>query len=479
MRASRLRLSVAAAAAAAVAMALALSPAPVAATASADGSPGAPGVGDPYFPLDGNGGYAVSHYDIDDTYLTHKGYLTGTTTVTATATQDLSSFDLDLVLDATGVSVDGVSAAYDAGAHELVVTPDQVIPDGDQFTVTVDYQGHPNRTGFEGEHPWIGGRLEAMATNEPHIAPWWYAADDHPSQQATYAITIRVPAGEEAVSNGTLISHTTADGLSSWHWEMDQPIAPYLAFFAAGNFVIRSGTADGLPYTDAVSRLLSPDERAEAFALLAQAPDLVSWLESEYGPYPFDSTGGVVSGLSAGFSLENATRPTYPFMGDGPDAVSTEVHELSHQWFGDDVSLRWWRDVWLNEGFATFTEWLYAETHGGGSAEDTLMQEYDATPGRAPFWRTIIGNPGAHRLFAEAVYDRGAMTLQALRNRIGDSDFFDTLRTWVEEYGGGTGSIKQFIALAEAISDTDLTSFFHNWLFSPTKPARTPGNGLG
>jgi aminopeptidase N len=436
------------------------------------GTVGGQGIGDPYFPLDGNGGYDVSHYAIADNYDIPTGHLVGTTTVTAVAQQDLTRFDLDTVLTIDSVQVDGADATFKTQPHELIVTPARKLSDGDQFEVVVTYHGDPNSISFDGEAPWNSDQLEVTAANEPHIAPWWFAANDHPTDKATYDITVSVPKGNQVISNGSLVSHKSVGTQATWHWQMDTPIASYLAFFAAGKFAMRSGVSHGLPYTIAVSRQLG--DTGPGLALLRKTPGVVAWLATQFGPYPFSSTGGVMTTSGQGFSLENASRPTYP----GDVGLSTVVHELGHQWFGDDVSVHHWSDIWLNEGFASFAVWRYDETHGGEDAQHRLLRDYDAIGESDPFWDLTIGAPGAQHLFDDPVYTRGEMTLQALRHRIGDDDFFDVMRTWVADHGGANGSVKQFEKLSTRISGENLKGFFQAWLFTGAKPAKTKANGL-
>jgi aminopeptidase N len=319
---------------------------------------------------------------------------------------------------------------------------------------------------------------EVMAMNEPHIAPWWFPADDHPRDKARFDISIAVPSGQQVIANGRLVSRTRSGTRTTWHWRARDPMASYLAFFAAGRFVIEHGTTNGLPWTNAVSSQLARANRTRMLALLQQSRSIVGWLASQLGTYPFETTGGVVTNLFTGFALENQTRPTYPLM-FGPQAHSVVVHELAHQWFGDDVTVRRWRDIWLNEGFATFMEHRYDEAHGGQSVHQWLADTYASYPADDQIWAMKIGAPGAGSIFDIAVYERGAMTLQALRNRIGDTEFWRLLRTWVVRHHGGHGAIWQFMGLAEQVSGEQLDGFFQAWLFTASKPAATAVNGLG
>src|SRR5690606_9758584 len=153
-------------------------------------------------------------------------------------------------------------------------------------------------------------------------------------------------------------------------------------------------------------------------------------------------------------------------------------HELAHQWFGNHVSLSKWRDIWVNEGAATFMEYRVVEAGGGRSVAAWLQAEYDAKSPRAHFWKLTIGDPGAQHLFDWPVYERGAMTMQALRQRIGEADFWALLRAWSTRHGGSHASSAQFEALAEELSGVDLDGFFEAWLRTPTRPDRTVENGL-
>ena len=452
----------------------------VPATAQARAVPeaGSDGMGDPYFPLDGNGGIDVVDYDIHDDYRFRDGRLKGWTRLTVRATQDLSSFNLDLLLPTRSVRVDGEPASFARpNAHELRITPAAPIADGETFRVRVAYSGRPGRISWDGERNWLADRREVVTMNEPHMAAWWFPANDHPRDKAVVDIRITVPKVKKVMANGHRLGRTVRDGRATTRWRAREPMAPYNAFFAAGDFAVASGKTDGLPWYAAVSRKLPEAQRRVSMSMLKRSAGIVRWLEADLGDYPFSTTGGVVTGLGPGFALENQTRPTYPAL--SRSSTWLLVHELAHQWFGDSVSVENWHDIWLNEGPATFFEARYRATHGGESAGAWLDGWYGMYDASSSFWKLSIADPGATHLFDWAVYLRGGMTLQALRQRIGNGDFWTVLRRWVAERRDGNGSTEQFVALAEEVSGEDLSGFFDAWVNAEEKPADTAANGLG
>jgi len=210
--------------------------------------------------------------------------------------------------------------------------------------------------------------------------------------------------------------------------------------------------------------------------LMQRSPGVTAWLEKRLGSYPFESTGGLTTGLDVGFALENQTRPTYPTLrGNG---ISLVVHELAHQWFGDSVAVRSWSDIWLNEGLATFMEVYYDQQHGGPTGTRWLSKTYRECRSVAGFWRTQVDDPGRHHIFDTAIYVRGAMTAQALRNRVGERDYWRLLRTWLRTRSHDNGSSSQFEKLARQVSGERLGPFFDAWLRGAKPPKPTAANGL-
>lgn len=438
-------------------------------SAAAADTVGAPGVGDPFFPLAGNGGIDVTDYGLDLAYDPPSRHLQGTATLQVVATQNLSRFDLDLRGFALGtVTVDGIAAAVTRDGQELQITPAQTIHKGRAFTVVVPYAGQPQTVidpdgSSEG---WVFTDDGAVVVGEPQGSPGWYPANDTPRDKATFTVRMSVPEGLTAVGNGSLESQSTSGGRSVFTWRERYPMAPYLATITLGRFNVSTGTTpSGIPIYIAVD----PTQASSASAVLRQLPAMVSFLEDTYGPYPFETVGAIVDNApELGYSLETQTKPVF----DDSPSEATLLHELSHMWYGDAVTLRTWPDIWLHEGFATWSEWIWTERQGGKTAAQQLKQLANTPAQQTSFWNPPPGDPGdpAH-LFDGTIYNRGAMTLEALREQVGDDAFFTIMRQWYADHRYGNVSTPEFIALAEQVSGQDLGAFFDMWLYQPGKPA--------
>ncbi|HSC93192.1 MAG TPA: M1 family metallopeptidase [Gaiellaceae bacterium] len=428
-------------------------------------APGAPGLGDPYFPQAGNGGYDVRDYRLVLDYDPAANRLAGTATLAAVATQGLSRFDLDLRgFDVARVLVAGRAAAFERDGQELVVTPRSGIAAGDAFTVAVDYAGTPGIvTDPDGSiEGWVPTPDGAFVVGEPQGSPAWYPANDNPRDKATYTFAVTVPDGLTVMANGVLRSRSSTGGRTTWTWREDDPMSPYLATATLGRFDLAVGTASGVPSYVAVDPTLPKGN------VLRLLPEIVDFYASIYGPYPFGAVGAIVDDAKAvGYSLETQTKPVFDRMPN----EATLAHELSHMWFGDSVTLTQWPDIWLHEGFATWSEWIWSEHSGQKSAHQWFEQLLNTPPQQVAFWTPPPGDPGDPRfLFNGTIYLRGAMTLQALREQVGDLAFFSIMRAWAAEHRHANVSTAAFVALAERISGRELDPFFDVWLYRPEKP---------
>ncbi|MBO1337918.1 M1 family metallopeptidase [Streptomyces sp. VRA16 Mangrove soil] len=436
------------------------------------GTPGAAGLRDPYFPRLGNGGYDVTHYALDLGYDPDTHRLTGVADITAKAGQDLSAFNLDLDgLTVKSVTVDGKRAVVNRAAHELTIRPHDELSEGATFRTRVRYFGEPvTITDPDGsEEGWLRTADGALGLGEPTGSMAWFPGNHHPSDKATYDIKVTVPKGLKAVSNGELTSERTdAHGRSTtFTWHVGEPMASYLATVAIGTFDIDRGTTgSGLPYLTAVD----PYEAEASGKVLARLPEVVDWETKTFGAYPFSSTGAIVDREGdAGYALETQNRPVFP----GAPDLATLVHELAHQWYGDSVTPKSWRDMWLNEGFATYAEWLWEEDHDGDTAQESFEKEYDH-PADAAVWAFPPADPPSNAHISDSpVYGRGAMVLHRIRQTIGDTKFFELLRSWPADHKYGNADTADFTAYVERRNPGKkeaLAGVWKDWLYGDGKP---------
>lgn len=429
-------------------------------------SPGAEGVGDPFFPKAGNGGYDVSNYDLELRYSPGSRRLVATAEITATAAQDLSAFDLDFRGPrVTSLSIDGADAEFTRSGPELIVTPPQGISSGRAFRVEVAYRGKPRPlTDADGsKEGWLRTDDGAFVVGEPQGSTTWYPANDHPTDKATFSFEIEVPRGLEAIANGRLVERKRRGAWTTWRWRENQPMATYLATVTTGQFRIDRSRVAGIRSLVAVD----PQLRGGAGGVEASAR-ILKLFERLFGPYPFDDVGAIVDDARfVGYALETQTRPIY-------DRTPSEVlvaHELAHQWFGNSVSISSWPQIWLNEGFATWAEWRWDEQAGGATTAERLEQLERVPAGEEAFWDPPpAAIPGPQKLFAESVYLRGAMALEALRQEVGEPAFLETLRAWAAARAYANGTIDEFMAIAEAQSGKELDALFQRYLYAPGKP---------
>ncbi|MFF8815252.1 M1 family metallopeptidase [Streptomyces pactum] len=436
------------------------------------GRAGASGAGDPLFPGLGNGGYDVTHYNLTLDLASGARRLKATADITARATTTLRSFSLDLDgLHVRQATVDGLAATFTRRGTELVVTPRSPLAKGRIFKTRIRYDGAPKTvTDPDGSiEGWVPTADGAVGLGEPAGSMAWFPGNHHPSDKAAYDISVTLPDdGSTAVSNGVLESRQVDGDRRTFRWHVREPMASYLATVAVGDFeVTDTTTADGVPQYDAVDR----EEREGSQDVTAQVGEILAWQSELFGPYPFAATGVVIDdNPDLGYALETQTRP---YFNSAPDELLL-VHEFAHQWFGNSVTPRSWRDIWLNEGFATYAEWLWQEQRQGRDADTIFRGYWDGTDRASDgIWAFPPAEPPtAARLLDPPVYKRGAMVLHKVRRAVGDDTFFDILRTWARTHRHRNADTTQFIALCERKAGKDLGPLFDTWLYGNGKPAR-------
>ena len=421
---------------------------------------------DPFFPRSGNPGYDVSGYHLQLAYQPRNGRLNATATIAAVAGQRLSRFSLDLDgLKVTKVSVDGEPAGFSRGRGKLKVSPPVPPVPGREFTTVVHYQGKPGLlTDPDGsQEGWYRTDDGALAVGEPIGTATWIPCDNTLTDKATFSFEITVPRGLKGVANGRLTGVTRRGSQTVFSWSAEEPMAPYLAGIEIGRGKLVRGRIGATP----TWTLVDPRLAADSWPVLRKLPEVVRFESSIFGPYPFDAAGSIVDLAGFAYALETQTRPVYAFVPD----LTTVVHETAHQWFGDSVGLERWPNIWLNEGFATWAQWYYAERHGGRSAAQIFHALYRVPASDTRFWDPPSGHPGtAKNIFATSTYVRGAMALEALRLKIGTAEMLKTLRLWATGHRYGNADIGEFIALAEEVSGRDLGPLFQRWLYKRGKP---------
>ncbi|GAB4480017.1 MAG: M1 family metallopeptidase [Anaerolineae bacterium] len=430
---------------------------------------GAAGIGDDYFRLMGNGGYDVQHYALDLDISMADNRIDGTARIEAVATQDLMRFNLDFTgFTITTLQVDDQPAQYTRSGSELTIIPAEELAEGQPFTVVLGYRGVP-RSSSQAGHDFTSGwhyyGEQVMVAGEPGGASTWYPVNEHPLDKATYTMTISVEAPYVVAANGLLQNMTEENGAITYEWASRDPIASYLVTLAIGDFEIETGQSQsGVPIRNYFAAGVDPTVRAS----FARQDEMIDYFETIFGPYPFEAYGAVVHDLDLGFALETQTLSTF-----GSSFVDeyVVVHELAHSWFGNSVSLSDWRDIWLNEGFATYAGALWTEHVGGPRAfEEELGFYYRMVASSATDFDFPIGDPGPDNMFSRAVYFRGALTLHALRLRLGDEAFFTFLRAYADRFRYGSTSTPELIALAEEISGEELDDLFNAWLYQVPLP---------
>lgn len=429
---------------------------------------GADGLDDPFYPQMGNGGYDVQHYTLALDVDVAGNTISGTATISATATQPLSAFNFDLLgLDVASAEVDAQPAEFRRDGSELTLVPAQPLADGALFTTVIRYGGTPTPVRDPSADfatlGWTAYSSGIYVVSEPSGSMNWYPVNNHPTDKATYTFRVTVPKPYAMAANGVLQDQIDNGATTTYIWQARDRMASYLATVHIGRYEVQT-----LPGPDGLLiRNYFPVGTSQTVKdKFARTSDMIAFLVNMLGPYPFEAYGVVLVDQPLDFALETQTLST--FGKDGGEEL-TVFHELMHQWFGNSVSPKMWRDVWLNEGFATYFQYLWLEHRAGRAALDKVMRDNYGYFGNRDASPAIPTNP--RQMFATGVYVRGSWTLHALRLTVGDATFFRILRTYYERYRDGNASTDDFIAVAREIGGPNTEPLLRAWLFDPNVPA--------
>ncbi|PYI37366.1 peptidase M1 [Arthrobacter psychrolactophilus] len=431
----------------------------------------------PYIPSHGSSSFAVAHYDLELAIRLAGNQLTGRAILTARALESLDSVELDLIgLGMDKASVNGkriLKHAHRDGKLQLQL-PSPVAA-GEMFTLDIRYSGFPAPDdGQWGEVGWEELDDGVLVAGQPTGAPTWFPCNDRPDNKASYRFSVTTDADYTVVCNGSLLSHSKKSSRETWVYEQVAPMATYLATVQIGRYKLLTLPAptggNQLPITVAAPKKLL----ARTATSLARQREMVEVFTESFGPYPFPGYTVVVTEDKLEIPLE---AQSLSIIGSNHLDTSWEsqrliAHELSHQWFGNSLTLAAWNDIWLHEGFACYAEWLWSEESGSM----TIAERASAAHAKlvADPVELAVGDPGPEMMFDDAVYKRGALALTALRAASGDEKFFTLLRQWVLDNRHGSVSTPRFIALADRlcadIPGFSATAILTPWLFRKQLP---------
>ncbi|WP_329137640.1 M1 family metallopeptidase [Streptomyces sp. NBC_01476] len=438
---------------------------------------------DPYFPASGDVRYRVHRYELALDYRPVSNRLKGTARLSAVAGQDpLREFALDLApgFRLGGVLVDGRDAHYTHRAGKLRVRPAKALEPGAAFTAEVRYTGNPTPV----RSPWGGLGWEeltdgALVASQPVGAPSWYPCNDRPADKASYQISVTAPSPYTVVVSGRLLARTTRASSTTWVYEQAAPTSSYLVTVSIGRYetVRLTGPAGGFdPRRPVPQRAYVPARLVPEFTVdFGRQTRMMDFFEDVFGAYPFEEYAVVVADEELDVPVEAQGLATFGtnHLGGKRHSERLIAHELAHQWFGNSVSIADWRHIWLNEGFAKYAEWLWSEHSGGPTAAAHAAAAHALLARQRQDLR--LDDPGRRLMFDDRLYDRGGLTVHALRRALGEGTFFRMIKGWSVIHRHGVVTTASLAAHAQQYTSLPLDGLFAAWCRRTALPPLPPG----
>ena len=421
----------------------------------------------------------VTYYGLKLTVTYSPHFLSGAVTINAKPdSAAINNFFLDLYdeMNVDSLLLNGSPTSYTHLNNKLNIDLDALYNVGEEFSIIVYYHGTPVNDGF-GTFVFTthGSNKPVMWTlSEPYGSSEWYPCKDTPADKADSSdMWITVSENYTAVSNGTLENTIdNEDGTHTFHWKNHHPIAQYLVSMAITNYK-RYDTYFHYGLTDSmiITHFVYSEHFGNIKSLLDETDKMISVFSQRYGLYPFVDEKYGHAEIDGNTSMEHQTCSSMGFWDRG--VVS---HELSHQWFGDLITCKDWHHIWLNEGFATYSEGVYLEAIGGQTTYNQFISREmsSAKKAQGSIWVQDISN--INQIFnGDRSYSKGGIVLHMLRGIVGDSTFFDILRSYVADpdLAYGVATTEDFQAIADSVYGQSLDYFFKEWIYGENYPTYT------